>query len=154
MGSHSVAEALLMITYEVRLNGKILTIAGGPDVCVLGVTLAAVGELGPDCEGASGCPRGVEMDLHVGGLRVPRDDGSHEPVHWVEESPLCVGDEITIRIKKSQTADHAPRPAGAPRAPGLADTARVGQDERAAFESARELYFRLRHKFPTDPRGN
>ena len=56
-----------------------------------------------------------------------------------------VDDEITIRIKRSTTADRATRPA---------DTARVGQDERAAFESARELYFRLRHKFPTDPPGN
>jgi hypothetical protein len=134
-----------MITYEVRLNGKILTIAGGRDVCVLGVTLAAVGELGPDCEGASGCPKGVEMDLHVGGLKVPRDDGPHEPVHWVEESPLHVGDEITIRIKKSQTAD---------RATHHADSARIGEDERAAFERARELYFRLRHKYPLGPAGN
>jgi hypothetical protein len=134
-----------MITYEVRLNGKILTIAGGPDVCVLGVTLAAVGELGPECEGASGCPRGVEMDLHVGGLKVPRDDGPHEPVHWVKESPLRVGDEIVIRIKESRTAERATR------AP---DAARVGQDERTVFESARELYFRLRHKYPTDPAGH
>lgn len=134
-----------MITYEVHLNGKILTIAGGPDVCVLGVTLAAVGELGPDCEGASGCPRGVEMDLHVGGLKVPRDDGAHEPVHWVKESPLQVGDEIVIRIKETQTVERAAR---------ATDTARVGEEERAAFESARELYFRLRHKFPGDPLGN
>lgn len=134
-----------MITYEVHLNGKILTIAGGPDVCVLGVTLAAVGELGPDCEGASGCPRGVEMDLHVGGLKVPRDDGPHEPVHWVEESPLRVGDEIVIRIKESRTAERAtPAPDAAP----------VGEDERVAFERARELYFRLRNKFPRDPLGN
>ena len=134
-----------MITYEVRLNGKILTIAGGPDVCVLGVTLAAVGELGPDCEGASGCPRGVEMDLHVSGLKVPRDDGPHEPVHWVEESPLQVGDEIVIKIKEARTAERSPRPN---------DTAPVGEAERAAFESARELYFRLRHKYPREPLGN
>jgi hypothetical protein len=134
-----------MITYEVCLNGKILTIAGGPDVCVLGVTLAAVGELGPDCEGASGCPRGVEMDLHVGGLKVPRDDGPHEAVHWVEESPLRVGDEIVIRIKRADAAD---------RATHQSDTARVGEGERAAFESARELYFRLRHKYPLEPLGN
>jgi len=35
-----------MIAYEVHLNGKVLTIAGGPDVCVLSVTLAAVGSWG------------------------------------------------------------------------------------------------------------
>lgn len=134
-----------MITYEVHLNGKILTIAGGPDVCALGVTLAAVGELGPDCEGASGCPRGVEMDLHVGGLKVPSDDGPHEPVHWVEQSPLRVGDEIIIRIKQSPAAARAPVPA---------DTACITKEERSAFESARELYFRLRHKYPPAPRGN
>jgi hypothetical protein len=76
---------------------------------------------------------------------VPRDDGAHEPVHWVEESPLQVGDEITIRIKRSQTAD---------RATPHTDTARVGDEERATFERARELYFRLRHKFPAEPVGN
>jgi hypothetical protein len=85
------------------------------------------------------------MDLHVGGLKVPRDDGPHEPVHWVEEAPLRVGDEIIIRIKKADAADQTTR---------HSDTARVGEGERAAFESARDLYFRLRHKYPLDPPGN
>ena len=134
-----------MITYEVHLNGKILTIAGGPDVCVLSVTLAAVGELGPDCENARGCPAGVEMDLHVGGLKVHDGDGQHQPVHWVEESPIHVGDEIVIRIRESRAADpctgHVVTPSAAP-------------SERAAFDRARELYFSLRHKYPTDPSSN
>ena len=133
-----------MITYEVQLNGKILTIAGGPDVCVLSVTLAAVGELGPDCEGARGCPEGVEMDLHVGGLKVHDEGGQHRPVHWVEESPVRVGDVIVIRIKESRVADPCT---------GHVATS-VAASERAAFDRARELYFSLRHRYPMDPSDN
>lgn len=127
-----------MITYEVRLNGKVLTIAGAPDVCVLSLTLAAVGALGPGCAGARGCPAGVEMDLHVGGLKVPRGESQHEAVHWVEESSIHVGDEIVIRVKDAQAA----HPSAPPSEAAALDA------EPEAGEDARDTYFRLRHKNP------
>jgi hypothetical protein len=134
-----------MITYEIHLNGKVLTVAGGRDLCVLSVTLAAVGALGKDRAGERGRSEGIEMDLHVGGLRVPRDDsdhddGDHVVAHWVEESPIQVGDEIVIRVKEAQVAHPSGRRLNVP---GL-------DAERAAFEGARETYFRLRHKYQAD----
>ena len=130
-----------MITYEVHLNGKVLTVAGAPDLCVLSLTLAAVGVLGPDCASAHGCPEGVEMDLHVGGLEVPPE--GHDPVvaHWVEGSPIRVGDEIVIRVKEAPVAQPSARRTGSTQA---ADA------ERTAFEGARDTYFRLRHKYSAD----
>jgi hypothetical protein len=130
-----------MITYEVHLNGKVLTIAGGPDLCVLSVTLAAVGELGAAQAGSED----VEMDLHVGGLKAPEGDSAHEAVHWVEQSPLRVGDEIVIRIKQARVADPVARQGYEPV---------LEEEERTAFDRARDLYFRLRHKYSADPFGN
>lgn len=130
-----------MITYEVHLNGRVLTIAGAPDLCVLSLTLAAVGVLGPDCASSDGCPEGVEMDLHVGGLEVPREGREPMVAHWVEGSSIRVGDEIVIRVKEAPVAQPSARRTGSPVA---ADA------ERTAFEGARDTYFRLRHKYPAD----
>jgi hypothetical protein len=130
-----------MITYEVHLNGQILTVAGAEDLCVLSLTLAAVGELGPERAVPGDRLDGVAMDLHVGGLRAPREDDDHVVAHWVEESPIKVGDEIVIRVKEAQTAHPSARRSSVPQ---LEDV------ERDAFDAARETYFRLRHKYQAD----
>ena len=129
-----------MITYEIHLNGKVLTIAGADDLCVLSVTLAAVGALGEDRDDARGEADGIAMDLHVGGLSVPQDESDHVVSHWVEESPIQVGDEIVIRVKESRVAHPS----------GRRLNLREVDAERAAFEGARQTYFRLRHKYQQD----
>jgi hypothetical protein len=134
------AGTLAMITYEIYLNGKVLTIAGAADLSVLSVTLAAVGALGKDRENARDHADGVEMDLHVGGLSVPRDDSDHVVSHWVEESPIQVGDEIVIRVKEAPAAHPS----------GRRLNLRELDAEREAFEGARTTYYRLRHKYQQD----
>lgn len=80
------------------------------------------------------------MDLHVGGLKVPGDDSEHEAVHWVDGSSIQIGDELVIRVKEAQAA-HAPVPPPQATPP---------EDEREAFDDARDTYFRLRQKYPLD----
>jgi hypothetical protein len=89
-----------MIAFEVSLNGNRVCVAGGDGLGVLSTILSSVyrapnPEAGEDPTGPT-----KELTLEVGGLRSA--EGVH--VSWLN-SPLAVGDVVTIAVKELSSAD-------------------------------------------------
>jgi len=83
-----------MICFDISLNGERLCIAGKKEATVLTSML----HLLKDKE------FGEEVALEVGGM-YERASGTAAHPKWIDHLPLKVGDEITIRIVESATAD-------------------------------------------------
>jgi hypothetical protein len=80
-----------MIAFEVRRNGQLLCTAGHYDISVL---IAAVNFLA----------KSQYLSFSVGGLtqgaRIPR-----QHLDWLSESPLSLGDEVSVKIVDVPTCD-------------------------------------------------
>jgi len=128
-----------MITFEVRLNGVVLSRAGNSELSVLSAILTATGKLGPSSVGTKRTPDSAEIDLNVGGMTAPAS-GEGQLVSWLVRE-LAIGDELSVRITESTTADEPQS-----RKPAAAQETQ----ERAFFEHARANYLRLRAKYEPD----
>ena len=127
-----------MVVLEVRVNGQLISTAGRGDLCVLNAIIDAVGELGPESGGTKTEKDGFRVGLHVGGLaaRTDEDPGTH--LRWIPHRALEVGDEISVRIVMSTTADEPQaETAGAP----------VGEVQQQHWEAARDFYLKHKHKY-------
>lgn len=123
-----------MITYEVEVNGKRVTVAGAADMSVLTVILTGVGKLGPMSQGTQHNPDNHEIDLRVGGMAGAFAAQQH--VDWVKHD-LSAGDDVVIRIRERPTADD----------PIERRPAEPMEEGRPMFDWARATYFRLREKY-------
>jgi hypothetical protein len=125
-----------MITFQVRLNGVLVTHAGAAAASVLSTILMATGKLGPGSTGTERAPESAEVELRVGGMTAPLH-GEPQMVSWLVRD-VAVGDEISVHITESTAADE----------PQAREPAAVREiEERAFFESARANYLRLRPKY-------
>jgi len=85
-----------MIAFEITVNGKKFVVAGIEDWDLLHTDIMARREADDD--------GGNIYDLKVGGLPIQTEEGKLEHVRW-PEAELKVGDEITIRIVETDSAD-------------------------------------------------
>ncbi len=85
-----------MVCFEILLNGEFLCRAGADDLKVLTNFLTWTRK--PSKLTADSAE--TNLHLHVGGMTL-----ENEHAHWLSEVPLSVGDELTIRIVESSTAD-------------------------------------------------
>jgi len=110
-----------MLCFDVRVNGKRVTLAGvGED----GVLNAIVGWV---CQERRSPGEPCTLDLSVGGL----DERAH--LRWVEDRPLKVGDQVEIAIVEADAPD-------APRREPRDDSALAAASERKYFEHLKEKY--------------
>lgn len=80
-----------MLVLEVLKNGQLLCRAGGPTVTLIHHSVS--------------WNKGHEsFRLSSVGLNQPTES-LHQNVQWLPQSPLLVGDEITFRVARSETAD-------------------------------------------------
>ena len=79
-----------MKAFEVRLNGKLLCVAGIGRDGVLDAIVDYVGDR-----------RGSELTVSVGGLITPRN----EHVRWVPRKRLRLGDEVRVALVERASVD-------------------------------------------------
>lgn len=92
-----------VIALEVFLNGKKLALAGASDLAVLTATITAVGKLGPESAGSQTRPKSYSIDFRVGGLiskKIKKVD-----LDWVDSKRLKLGDEVLVRVLKTERPD-------------------------------------------------
>ncbi len=94
-----------MLVMEVRVNGKLLAVAGREDMSVLSATLTAVGVLGMASRGTRGIEKGYSVDLHVGGLAKGKEGRADEYPRWIPRRALVAGDTVTFLCRESDSAD-------------------------------------------------
>lgn len=127
-----------MIVFDVYRNGKRLCRAGGEDLAVLSVILSA----GPFARRPSARtrrrsarPRPLAIHLDVRGLVPLRGGASHHP-GWVFDW-LKVGDEIRVKIVRSERVDLPTRQTSY-------SAAERRRDERAFYEQMKRKFERKR----------
>jgi hypothetical protein len=95
-----------MIAYEVRINGKMICVAGAGDLAVLTACITAVGKLGPRTKPLR--PDDVTNDIHlrVGGLTARADESRDVHLDWTGLRELSPGDVVQIKVLDMAKADH------------------------------------------------
>jgi hypothetical protein len=126
-----------MVALRVKLNGKLLCVAGAEDLSVLNTIVNAVGNLGPKTKKHRDEP--PEVFFSVGGL-TSRAERPDEHVRWAEQEPLKTGDKVEIDVLDTMEVD-------LPTSMRPFDVEREKERERERFEYAKEVYFSLRPKF-------
>ena len=96
--SHLNARNLIMICFEVQINGKEICRAGLGDFGVLSCLVSWVNNRNRPLEDGA-----KSVSLNVGGLTIPENQ-TGEFVTWVRES-LTVGDEVRMKIVEAIDAD-------------------------------------------------
>lgn len=126
-----------MIVLEVFLNKKLLTKAGSNDLAVLSTIVMGSGKLGNESYPNSG-KSDYELSLDIGGMTA-RGSKNNEFLRWTQDCKLNVGDEITIHIIETDSAD-----AVVDRTPAK-DTRDTREKE--TFEWAKKTYFEFKDKY-------
>ena len=130
-----------MLALEVRLNGRVVALAGAEDLSVLSQTISAVGRLGRKTRRGASRSSKTDIHLNVGGLTARTLGKPNEHLNWLSLKPLKIGDEVEVRVI---SVKRATRPTG--RSPAD-DNKRKDDQERRWFELARKEYFKLRGKY-------
>lgn len=91
-----------MIALRVKLNGKLLCVAGTEDLSVLNTIINAVGKIGSKTKTIREGP--PDLHLSVGGL-TGRKSGADYRLRWVEFTELSVGDKIEVEIVETSVVD-------------------------------------------------
>ena len=94
------------LVFEVLLNKRKVALAESADLSVLSTIVSAVGKLGPKATGTKKRSEGYSLTLHVGGLIGRKNKTPDEHLSWLKKK-IKVGDEIRIRIVKSNAATHS-----------------------------------------------
>ena len=83
-----------MIALEVRINGRVATVAGRQDLCVLNALIGAIGTLGTQAKNSTE----KVIEFNVSG--VAKDDQKNIGIQfdWLPKTELKLGDEIAIKI--------------------------------------------------------
>ncbi len=95
-----------MIVYEMSMNGELLTRAGSEELSVLNFTASGCGVLGNESVGTYSIKDGYGIDFCLQGLSINKKDVevTHHP-NWRPARDFKLGDEISIRITESDSAD-------------------------------------------------
>ena len=96
-----------MIALEIKLNGKLVCIAGAEDLCVLSTNVSAVGKLGKRTVPARSDETTGEIHYSVGGLTSRPDPDKDVHLRWKSVAPLKIGDVIEVRIIETEKVDRA-----------------------------------------------
>src|SRR5437867_3068660 len=96
-----------MIALEIKLNGKLVCIAGADDLAVLSAHVTACGTLGKKTVPARPDETSREIHYSVGGLTGRSDPKKDVQVSWQSITPLRVGDIIEVRILETEKVDRA-----------------------------------------------
>jgi hypothetical protein len=83
-----------MIALEVKINGKVVTVAGRKDLCVLNAMIGAIGSLGS--QPTSQHEKLIEFN--VCGVAKDTELNIGSKYNWLPKTELGVGDEISIKI--------------------------------------------------------
>lgn len=94
-----------MIAFEVRLNDKLVCIAGAEDLAVLTAHVSASGVLGAKTVPPRPGVTGGEVFYSVGGLTARPDREKDVHMNWKSIVPLRVGDVIQVKVLESKNAD-------------------------------------------------
>jgi hypothetical protein len=126
-----------MVALRVKLNGKLLCVAGADDLSVLNTIVNAIGNLGPKTKKHRDEP--PDVFFSVGGL-TSRVEGPDEHVRWAQQERLKTGDKVEIEVLETIEVD-------LPKEMRPFDVERAKERERERFEYAKDVYFSLRPKF-------
>ena len=98
-----------MLCFEIRKNGKKLTVAGVRESGVVSFMLSWVGK-GEGASAQAAAAGGAVPGLHwrVGGID-SSDPAGGENVEWVENPKLKIGDELRVRLIAAESADEPSR---------------------------------------------
>ena len=125
-----------MRAFRVWINDGAPVTAGADDLGVLSFIVSAVGALGPRAHRPSDEPESLKV--HLGGLTSRGNDAADEHVDWLPETPLKIGDRITLEILETDSPDPIDH----------AELAiRREADARAYYEHCKETYLSMRAQF-------
>jgi hypothetical protein len=132
-----------MIVLEVMHNGKLVARAGRDDLCVLNTIVDAVGVLGKKSVGTKDEKDSFHFHLHVGGMSATSDEDTGKHYHWISTKEVALGDEISIRIIESASADPAVKEQPV-------DKKEVADQQRRTWEAAKEYYQNYRDRYENE----
>lgn len=92
-----------MIALEVKINNKVVTVAGRQDLCVLNAMIGAMGSLGKPISSQ----HEKLIEFNVCGVAKDTELNMGTKYNWLPKTELGVGDEITIKIVNTNSA-HIP----------------------------------------------
>ena len=129
-----------MIALEVKLNGKLVALAGREDLSVLNATINAAGVLGEKSSGTKKETETFHLSLDIGGLSSNDCESPNEHLRWESLRPVCIGDEITVKVMESNLVE-------GPTSVKKYDQKRDLSDERDRWEICRDYYFKHKEHF-------
>lgn len=88
-----------MIALEVKINGKLVTIAGRNDLCALNALIGAIGSLGNSINNQK------VIEFNVSGVAKNEQSASGSKLNWLPHTELGLGDEITVKIVDTERVD-------------------------------------------------
>ena len=135
-----------MLVLELRINGKRVSTAGTDSLSVLGAHVTALGKLGDNSLGTKVLNDGVELRCEMTGLTSREEEPQNIHLSWFSSNEMEVGDEVTIIIKESNSADS---PQVSLEQAAMKQKTSNEKIERQRFESARDTYFLLKDKYET-----
>ncbi len=131
---------MIMLAFEVFVNGRKITLAGADDLGVLSTIVNAVGKLGQKSSGTETRPKGYNLRLSVGGLTGRKNNVPNDYLRWAEMEKLKIGDEILVRVCRVNLADPPSRTCPA-------EPKRSERAERDEFKWVKSRYLELRKKY-------
>jgi hypothetical protein len=127
-----------MIALRVKLNAKLLCVAGAEDLSVLNTIVNAVGNLGRGTKKRRDEP--PTLFFSVGGLTC-RLNAPDEHLCWTDDESLKIGDKVEVEVVEADEADE----------PIIRNPAENDEErERLRYEHAKLTYFSLRSKFESE----
>jgi len=124
-----------MIALEVKINGKVVTTAGRDDLCVLNALIDAIGSLN-----GSNTAESTKNLIQVGvsGVTKKTESTIGTQLNWLPPTTLGLGDEISIRVIETNSADH-------PVKITKHDHSHVNDQNR--WQVAKDIYHKHKHQF-------
>ncbi len=142
-----------MIVFRLKLNGKILAVMGREDLSVLSACITARGKLGSKSSGISGTVAGegdFEVNLAPGGMAFNRTKETDQHFSWAGGGQLNIGDEISVTILESDTADKGISDDDTFLESAKKDVEELREKgERSRYEKSKKYYLENRHKYET-----
>jgi hypothetical protein len=124
-----------MIALEVKINGKVVTTAGRDDLCVLNTLIDAIGSL--DSPNTASSTNNL-IQVGVSGVAKKTESTTGTKLNWLLPTTLGLGDEISIRVIETKSADHPVR---------ITKHDHSHVNDQSCWQMARDIYHQHKHEF-------